>query len=46
MIDKFVLLLTHGLMLLTAWQLLSRPDLDDDTADRTAKPKILDPKAP
>ena len=45
MIDKFALLVTHGLMLLTAWQLLSRPDLDDETANRTPTSKTLDPKA-
>jgi hypothetical protein len=32
MIDNFALALTHGLMLLAAWRLLSRPDLDDDEA--------------
>jgi hypothetical protein len=32
MIDNFALALTHGLMLLAAWRLLSRPDLDDDQA--------------
>ena len=31
MIDSFALALTHGLMLLAAWRLLSRPDLDDDS---------------
>jgi hypothetical protein len=30
MIDNFVLALTHGLMLLAAWRLLFRPDLEDD----------------
>ena len=30
MIDNFALGLTHGLMLLAAWRLLSRSDLDDD----------------
>jgi hypothetical protein len=30
MIDNFSLALTHGLLLLVAWRLLSRPDLDDD----------------
>jgi hypothetical protein len=30
MIDNFSLGLSHGLMLLAAWLLLSRPDLDDD----------------
>jgi len=28
MIDNLALGLTHGLMLLAAWRLLSRPDLD------------------
>ena len=32
MIDNFALALSHGLMLLAAWRLLSRPDLDDDAA--------------
>ena len=31
MIDSFALALTHGLMLLAAWRLLARPDLDDDS---------------
>ena len=31
-IDNFALGLTHGLMLLAAWRLLSRPDLEDDDA--------------
>lgn len=30
MIDNFSLALTHGLLLLVAWRLLSRTDLDDD----------------
>ena len=30
MIDNFALALSHGLMLLAAWRLLSRADLDDD----------------
>lgn len=34
MIDTFALALTHGLMLLAAWRLLMRPDLDDDAAPR------------
>ena len=29
MIDNFALALSHGLMLIAAWRLLSRPDLDD-----------------
>jgi hypothetical protein len=32
MIDNFALALTHGLMLLAAWRLLARPDIDDDAA--------------
>jgi len=32
MIDLFSLGLSHGLMLLAAWRLLFRPDLDDDSA--------------
>ena len=30
MIDNFALALSHGLMLLAAWRLLARADLDDD----------------
>ena len=29
MIDNFALAVSHGLLLLAAWRLLSRPDLDD-----------------
>jgi hypothetical protein len=32
MIDNFSLLLTHGLMLVAAWRLLRRPDLDQEGA--------------
>lgn len=32
MIDDFGILLSHGLMLLAAWRLLSRPDLNDPAA--------------
>ena len=32
MIDNFALGLTHALILLTAWRLLRRPDLDRETA--------------
>ena len=32
MIDKFALLLSHGLMLIAAWRLIFRPDLDNDRA--------------
>ena len=31
MIDTFALAVSHGLILLMAWRLLSRFDLDDDT---------------
>jgi hypothetical protein len=31
MIDTFTLLISHGLILLTAWRLLSRNDLDVDS---------------
>lgn len=31
MIDNLALALSHGLLLLAAWRLLSRGDLDDDT---------------
>ena len=30
MIDNFALGLSHGLLLLAAWRLMFRPDLDDD----------------
>lgn len=33
MIDNFSLGLTHGLLLLVAWRLFSRPDLDREDAD-------------
>ncbi len=32
MIDNLSLAISHGLMLLAAWRLLWRPDLDDDQA--------------
>jgi len=31
MIDNFSLLLSHGLILIALWRLLSRPDLDAET---------------
>lgn len=39
MIDNFALALSHGLLLLAAWRLLSRPDLDDDEAPSAPAPK-------
>jgi len=46
MIDNFALGLTHGLMLLAAWLLLRRPDLDRETPPpaRDARPE-RDPRA-
>jgi len=35
MIDTFSLALTHALMLIAAWRLFRRPDLDEDGAART-----------
>jgi hypothetical protein len=34
MIDNFALGLTHGLMMLAAWLLLTRRDLDDERPPR------------
>ncbi|WP_168371744.1 hypothetical protein [Sphingomonas sp. Leaf357] len=48
MIDNLALAISHGLMLLAAWLLLKRPDLDDDSATPPApkpKPKKGDPRA-
>lgn len=42
MIDNFALALTHGLLLLAAWRLLSRADLDAETTS----PPPADAKAP
>ena len=41
MIDNFALGLTHGLMLLAAWLLMRRPDLDREPhpRDRDRRPK-------
>ncbi|BCI70647.1 hypothetical protein SPKIRA_14770 [Sphingomonas paucimobilis] len=45
MIDGFVLLLTHGLMLIAAWRLLGRRDLDNEAADPRAGQKGRRPDA-
>lgn len=37
MIDNFALGLTHALMLLAAWRLIARRDLDAEDAPRTAR---------
>jgi hypothetical protein len=44
MIDNFALGLSHGLLLLAAWRLLSRPDLDDDAPPATVvgRPSLLE----
>ncbi|MBC7986406.1 MAG: hypothetical protein H7X93_07005 [Sphingomonadaceae bacterium] len=44
MIDNFSLALSHGLMLLAAWRLIFRPDLDDDRAV-PAPPADEEPRA-
>lgn len=35
MIDNFALALSHGLLLLAAWRLIWRADLEDDAAPST-----------
>ena len=37
MIDNFSLFLSHGLMILAAWRLLHRPDLENDDAPAVAE---------
>ncbi len=37
-IDNFALALSHGLLLLTAWRVLSRADLDDADAPAPVPP--------
>jgi hypothetical protein len=47
MIDNFSLAVSHGLILLALWRLLSRPDLDDTDApepDRPAQPSDSKPR--
>jgi hypothetical protein len=38
MIDNFSLALTHGLLLLVAWRLLARTDLDEDPVPGSQPP--------
>ena len=38
MIDNFALAISHGLILLAAWRLVRRPDLDDDQASPPTSP--------
>jgi hypothetical protein len=42
MIDNFSLGLTHLLMLLAAWRLLRRPDLDREASDKDVAPARKD----
>lgn len=48
MIDSFALALSHGLLLLAAWRLLWRKDLDDDNvappAPGTSRPPFAKPR--
>lgn len=44
MIDNFALAVTHGLMMLAAWRLLSRPDLEDDALPPPAAPERKVPR--
>ncbi|MBO9624036.1 MAG: hypothetical protein J7500_15110 [Sphingomonas sp.] len=39
MIDNFALGLSHGLMLLAAWLLLRRPDLDRESGPHDVDPR-------
>ena len=41
MIDYFAIALTHGLIALACWRLLTRPDLDDDSlgSEPAARPR-------
>lgn len=39
MIDNFALAVSHGLMLLAAWYLLRRPDLDKEPGPRDPAPE-------
>jgi hypothetical protein len=45
MIDNLALGLTHGLMILAAWLLLRRPDLDHEPSPKDVPPKRRSPGA-
>lgn len=45
MIDTFALLVSHGLILLAAWRLSQRPDLNDDDARAEAAPSRFSRRA-
>lgn len=40
MIDNFALAVTHGLLLLAAWRLIWRADLEDDSAPASPAPSF------
>lgn len=44
MIDNFSLAISHGLMMLAAWYLLKRPDLDREASTRDDAPPAGRPK--
>jgi hypothetical protein len=46
MIDNFALGLSHGLMLLAAWLLMRRPDLDREPHPRDRQPRDRQERAP
>ena len=47
MIDLFTLALTHGLIVLTLWRLLFRPELDvEDAAEAPRRPWLRDEPSP
>lgn len=39
MIDNFALGITHGLLMLAAWILLRRPDLDNEAPPHDGEPR-------
>lgn len=43
MIDNFSLLVSHGLLALLCWRLLSRPDLDGEPPASAAPPAVPEP---
>ena len=45
MIDAFSILLTHGLILLAAWRMLARDDLDTEPDRPAAQPAVRDDPA-
>jgi len=39
MVDYFAIALTHGLIALAVWRLMTRDDLDHETAEDAAPPR-------